>query len=371
MKRLFLTGIFIAISLVNYAQQYKGRKATCNNCGQDSINVTLLNADKNNLVTIDTASINRLAEKFNKSQKNFDLTKWFSLLLTVIGLPFIYFTFIRTGRFKNFDFLSEVDKQLIANPQLWNIYDKKKNRYNSSPAINLEGDAKMTLNRTENILFEKQIELTGIDDGVTITSSDNLITPNGDSVKTIALLKGVSTLIKSSSTKLQPLKIDGAATIANCPNLLIRTQTDLEIDDKIEAFCYYKLNNFENVFKNFGWVKHGTVFESWERYLIELMITSTAFNVVVDKAIKRDYLSERFSSRLVKYQAISKALKISHDKFEDGVINKEAFKELYKKEINKQFKKEIFLSKALSVTFILGVITCCVLIIKELINQLS
>ncbi|MFT3793090.1 hypothetical protein [Flavobacterium sp.] len=279
-----------------------------------------------------------------KEKESIDYTKWISLLINFVGLPLLFLNFRRTGRFKNFDFLSEVDKQLIATPQLWRIYDTKAVKLDSQPILNLDGHSKMSIKGIENILFKNEITVTGEADETVIKSEKDFII-DGEKQKVFFLKKGISVIITPAQDNEQALQIDGAVDLSNCTSLVIEAPLDKEINDKVEAFCYYKLNNFESVFKNFGYFKQGPVFESWERYLIETLITSKPFRKVVGKALKRDYLSEEFSNRLEKYQKISEALKESHRNFENDNIDKAAYKKIYQQQLKKHLPKRYFWQK--------------------------
>jgi hypothetical protein len=67
---------------------------------------------------------------------------------------------------------------------------------------------------------------------------------------------------------------------------ILQSLDDKLLSDKIDAFCYYKLNNFEMALKQNN---DKAAMDCWEEYLVYLYTRSTAFYKIIQSILKTDY----------------------------------------------------------------------------------
>jgi len=139
-----------------------------------------------------------------------------TFLISAFALILSYRTLQKERSNRHLDFLSEVDKLLIANPCLWAIYDKEKDNY---PA-----------------------------------------------------------------TKCSPTN-------------------ENELEGKLNAFCYFHLNNFELVFLYPPSRRKAK--KTWEDYMIHLIVSSTKFRDILTKESSGYVYNEEYQERMVKLLTVA------------------------------------------------------------------
>jgi hypothetical protein len=259
---------------------------------------------------------------------------WLPLIISFLGwaaaiatLVYIHREYLRNQRHKNLEFLSEVDKMLVNDPKLWAIYDRRRKGILSSAIVTENGNIEITGKEEVNIkgemdVFAKthlEIEVNGI---VTIKKNGGAATQisPGQIVK-------LNTGEKINLTALSNTNItlDGTAVIEKTVGSIVRLQdkTDKELDDKLEAFCYYKINNFESVFAEGK--KKGKVYETWRYYMVHTIMRSGIFKKTVGEAINGKLYEPGYTKLLREFVTMAEKLKPYYDSFKNKQIGDDEY----------------------------------------------
>lgn len=283
MKQLFLLMLFLPLFIkAQPSLQCKKCRQACSGClaASDTLKVKLTNAIQHPIVIDSTA----FAGFFRTAQpiSNKKPIEWIMAIAPLlISLAAVWFT-IRNRRrekvYKDLAFLTDVDKMMVNDPSLWAIYEK------------------------DNLLYSKENK-----EKVAIS----VIPANGEKVK--ADVDGIASVL-SSEMKLDPEKIkeasiDGALTLTIKRNLeeeALSADAELKRQDKLRAFCYFKLNNFEAAVAR---QYKGDTKKTWTKYMVHTILNSPMFKNIVKKESIDIIYSEEFKKKLKEYLEIADIVK--------------------------------------------------------------
>lgn len=281
--------LIILIPQLCYAQnkQCKKCKEVCSGCVMpvDSPRIIINNlpSDKGFVKLDSTSTVTILQNKTKEDGWDF----WKFLIPLLISIAAFWLT-VRNQRrdktYKDLAFLSEVDKMMVNNPELWAIYDRGKDKYRF----------------TDKESLEFSIEPLAL----------------GLKVKNNEVVKDISSKEEIEYSKIKDLEIDGKAKL----NIEKRVQevplTKLEEVrrvDRLRAFCYFKLNNFEWAMER----NHDKqIQEAWDNYMIHTVIHSTLFKNILKKERDDIVYSIKFRTKIGQFLSIS-------DKVEEEITNLE------------------------------------------------
>jgi len=221
--------------------------------------------------------LNKLTEKEKSNSWEWGVPLTTSIVLSLVALWFSWRTYSRDKKYKDLEFIAEVDKLLLEHPELWAYEDAKRKQYESSVEVITPSSIKIT--GTEKLFFKDSFDclITALSKDVSVTtgSGDEQIISAGSQVP----ING------KTSTQLI-IENDAKVDILSGNSVILQSLNDKLLDHKIEAFLYYKLNNFEMALKQ---QNDKSARECWEEYLVYLYKKSTPFNKIIQDIAGPDY----------------------------------------------------------------------------------
>jgi len=231
---------------------------------------------------LEQALLEKLTEK-EKGKKWWD--RWWewvvplvvSILLSGVAYWFSWQTYSRDKKYKDIDFVAEIDKLVLEHPELGAYEDAKREQYESS--VEITGPASIKVTGTEKLFFKNSFNclITALDKDVNVTTGSG---------PTQVIRVGSQVPIKGTTGT--ELKIENDAKIDILPGNTVSLQSlnDKLLNDKIDAFLYYKLNNFEMALNQ---PYDESARECWEEYLAWLYRKSTPFNKIIQDIVLTEY----------------------------------------------------------------------------------
>ena len=171
-----------------------------------------------------------------------------ALITSCVAIFYTHRQFERDSGIRSLEFVSEIDKMLMENPYLWQIYDENKERFPVNDPVQL-----------------------------------------------------------------------------------------LELEGKIEAFCYYCINNFELVILRNK--EDGLQLYAWKSYMIHTIVHSSIFKKLVNDSCTDFFYSTDYQKVLKELVDISKLVEIYFEKYCKKEIDKYEYNELAKKTIKAELEK--------------------------------
>jgi hypothetical protein len=229
---------------------------------------------------LDAALHEALLKKLNEKQKR-NRWGWFipllSIVFSLVALWFSWKTFSREKKYKDIEFVAEIDKLVLEHPELAAYEDAKREWYESSVEIGTPTSIK--IRGTEKLFFKNSFNctITALDKDVSVTmNSGNKQVITAGNTKRIQGVAETELIIEDSA------KVD----IKSNNGVALQSLDDKLLDDKIDAFLYYKLNNFEMALNQ---PYDESARECWEEYLAWLYRKSTRFKNIIQYIVKTDY----------------------------------------------------------------------------------
>lgn len=178
----------------------------------------------------------------------------------------------RDKRYRDLAFIAEVDKLLIEYPELWAYEDAKKEKYESK--IEVTGPAKIKITGTEKIFVGQACVFTvtasAEKDVLVLGPGINQTIPKGDN-------GGISLAAAGEITIQNEAVLEFAEK--NTIPVILQSAADKLSEGRLDAFCYYKLNNFELALKD----QDDQAKDCWEEYLAFIYRNSKRFERIIDE----------------------------------------------------------------------------------------
>lgn len=235
------------------------------------------------LVKLDSASTVAILQQ-SMQPKDTSWWKWFfPLLISIIALTVTVQNRERDKRYRDLAFLSEIDKMLINDPELWGIYDKYKTAKFSQIVVNGQTTIDIKNEAAFKISDPGSIKVTGkgeysFDKADMKPVSGNSIAIDGEK---LLYLKGDLVIETNAGSKIS-----------------FESKESLDYEGKIRAFAYYKLNNFELALPSAAEYNEERT-ASWESYIQEVIIKSEVFRGIVLEAIASKIYNQSFREKLI------------------------------------------------------------------------
>ncbi len=270
------------------------KQTQINNLDSSSKNVKVFGDSSKEVVKIkiepeiQQALLNKLKDKDNKWWEwGATIT---AILLSGLGFVLAWRSFKVDRSYRRLAFLSETDKMQVDHPDVSAFDDDRMISLKSSieiikpTVINVKGREKIL------IKFPYKIKITAL-------SSPVKVAINGQPDSEISALN--SKVFKEISNHSEfDIENDATITIKKSGGIFLQSYEDKLLEARIQAFCYYKLNNFELALTGLDKRDKGP----WEEYLKRTKIKSTVFaNIVLNaQTTKRDIFSKKFLKMLDK-----------------------------------------------------------------------
>ena len=259
-----------------------------------------------NVATMTDAELQRalLKKLIEKTEKENKTDKWWhkwwewmvpliiSILLSGVAFWFSWQTFSRDKRYKDIEFLGEIDKLLLEHPELGAYEDAKRKQYESSVEVTTPASIKVT--GTEKLFFRNSFNcvVTALDKDVNVTIGSG--SPQ--------VVKAGSRLPVKGATGIElVVENDAKIDIPSGNNFSLQSLNDKLLDNKIDAFLYYNLNNFEMAL-NQPYDKSAR--DCWEEYLAWLYKKSTPFNKMIKDIVQSEY-GDIYDQDFIKHIAVT------------------------------------------------------------------
>jgi hypothetical protein len=217
-----------------------------------------------------------LLKKLSEEKEN----KWWewlvpliaSIIFSAAAVWFSWVNYRRDKKYKDLAFISEIDKLLLEHPELWAYEDDKRRKYLSE--IKMSTPAKIGISGTEKILIKAPYKFIAIalreDVQVTINWVQQANIPANTSQKFKNTVDAEVTIVGNATLKIKTR--NGA---------ILQSLEDKLLDDKLDAFCYYKLNNFELALKGHKANSSNKAAAAWIQYLRFIHAKSERFRNII------------------------------------------------------------------------------------------
>jgi hypothetical protein len=235
---------------------------------------------------IQEALLNKLKDKENK------WWEWpatlIAILLSGLGFFLAWRSFKVDRSYRRLAFLSETDKMQVDHPDVSAFDDERMKVLKSS--IEIKAPTVINITGREKIFVKHPYTIK-----ITALLIPVKVEKNGQSCPDIISQKTEEFIETSSSDEFI---VENAAKIeiVQSNGLILQSYADKLLEARIQAFCYYKLNNFELALK--GLEKSDK--SPWEEYLKRTNTKSTVFANIVKNAqtTKRDIFGKKFLETL-------------------------------------------------------------------------